>query len=74
MPLELTPRGGGGTDFRPAFHWVEEHGIAPAALIYLTDLECTHFPDEPGYPVLWARIGQCHAEPLFGQLIDIRDG
>lgn len=45
--------GGGGTDFRPAFRWVDEQGDEPCCLAYLTDLLGT-FPDkDPGYPVLW---------------------
>lgn len=52
--MVLRPQGGGGTDFRPAFEWVEEHGLAPKCLLYLTDLCCRSYPDEaPAYPVLW---------------------
>src|SRR5215472_14232182 len=28
-PIHLKPKGGGGTDFRPVFEWVEENGILP---------------------------------------------
>jgi len=53
-PITLEPRGGGGTNFRPVFEWVEKNDIAPACLIYLTDLECNEYPESaPGYPVLW---------------------
>ena len=52
-PVKLEPKGGGGTDFRPAFVWVAERDIAPACLIYLTDLCCDSFPETPDYPVLW---------------------
>jgi predicted metal-dependent peptidase len=51
--VRLEPKGGGGTDFRPAFEWVEENDIAPVCLIYLTDLCCDSYPEAPGYPVLW---------------------
>ncbi len=51
--IEIELRGGGGTDFRPVFRWVEEKAIAPACLIYLTDLRCRCFPDAVAYPVLW---------------------
>ncbi len=72
LPLELAPEGGGGTDFRPAFDWVEEQDISPACLVYLTDMECNKFPkDEPHYPVLWARIGSSGYEPPFGELVDV---
>jgi predicted metal-dependent peptidase len=51
--IVLSPRGGGGTDFRPAFEWVETEGITPACLVYLTDMLGT-FPNQPpNYPVLW---------------------
>jgi predicted metal-dependent peptidase len=52
-PVRLEPRGGGGTDFRPAFEWVGENNIAPVCFIYLTDLCCHSYPEAPGYPVLW---------------------
>lgn len=46
--------GFGGTDFRPAFGYVDTEQLDPACLIYLTDGEGT-FPDRPPeYPTLWA--------------------
>lgn len=52
-PVKLHPHGGGGTDFRPVFDYVEKQGLEPCCLIYLTDLMGT-FPQEPApYPVLW---------------------
>jgi hypothetical protein len=54
QPVKLAPIGGGGTDFRPCFRWLEEQGITPQTLVFLTDL-CGTFPsDVPPYPVLWA--------------------
>jgi predicted metal-dependent peptidase len=53
LPLKLSPRGGGGTNFRPVFKWVEDEHLSPAAVIYLTD-GCGEFPtQEPDHPVLW---------------------
>ena len=53
-PIQLEPRGGEGTDFRPVFQWVEDNSVEPACLIYLTDLDCTRYPAvPPDYPVLW---------------------
>lgn len=54
-PVELLPvRGGGGTAFIDPFTRVEEEGINPAFLVYLTDMD-GRFPDEaPPFPVLWA--------------------
>ena len=70
---ELTPeaRGGGGTDFRPVFEWVEQQGIQPQALIYITDMY-GHFPHEaPDYPVIWAKSTDYPAP--FGDEVRIDD-
>jgi predicted metal-dependent peptidase len=62
-------RGGGGTDFRPVFRWVEDNGIDPVAMIYLTDME-GYFPSEPPtYPVLWAKTTD-HKAP-FGEEVRV---
>ena len=52
-PSEITVKGRGGTKFQPVFDAVEEAGINPDVLIYLTDLRGP-MPDEPNYPVVWA--------------------
>ena len=53
-PLDMTPKGGGGTDFRPVFDAVEDLDEPPCCVIYLTDLYGP-FPEvEPEVPVLWA--------------------
>ena len=70
-PFSLSFSGGGGTDFRPPFKWLEENGIAPAGLIYLTDLACRTYPEEPPFPVLWAVPPGCQGEPPFGEVIEI---
>jgi predicted metal-dependent peptidase len=70
LPLRLEPRGGGGTDFRPAFDRLAEGGEAPAALIYLTDL-CGRFPEqEPEYPTLW--VCTTDREAPFGETVALR--
>jgi predicted metal-dependent peptidase len=69
-PVELEPRGGGGTDFRPVFEWVEANQIAPACLIYLTDLCCRSYPQAPEYPVLWVTDSRRTAP--FGETIRIK--
>jgi predicted metal-dependent peptidase len=54
QPIALTPVGGGGTNFAPCFRWLNERGIVPQTLVFLTDL-CGAFPrNAPAYPVLWA--------------------
>jgi predicted metal-dependent peptidase len=65
--LHLDPVGGGGTDFGPCFAWLNEHGIRPQTLVFLTDLYGTFPDDAPDYPVLWASTGGRHAP--FGSVI-----
>lgn len=68
---EARPVGGGGTDFRPVFAWVEQHGWTPSCLVYLSDL-AGRFPDAaPEYPTLWcAPAGSVH-DPPFGEHLRI---
>jgi predicted metal-dependent peptidase len=73
LPLKLRVEGGGGTDFKPPFAWVEEQGIVPACMIYLTDLECNSFPDEPPYSVLWACYGRREQRVPFGEVVTVKE-
>ena len=68
-PVQLEPKGGGGTDFRPAFEWVAENDFAPVCLIYLTDLCCDSFPETPEYPVLW--VTDSRETAPFGETVRI---
>ena len=56
--------GGGGTDFRPVFRYVDEHPeLEPNLLIYFTDGygDC---PDRaPAYPVMWLLTKDGHEQP-----------
>ena len=70
QPVKLAPVGGGGTDFRPCFRWLEERGITPQTLVFLTDLWGTMPSDVPPYPVLWASTGK--REAPFGQVIPMQ--
>jgi hypothetical protein len=69
-PIKLSPKSGGGTDFVPPFKWVEENGIEPKCLIYLTDFCCHSFPETPEYPVLWVTDSPKTAP--FGETLRIR--
>ena len=67
QPVSLSPVGGGGTDFRPCFEWLDEQGILPQSLVFLTDL-CGRFPNEaPPYPVIWASTEMRRAP--FGEVV-----
>ena len=50
---EITIKGGGGTRFKPAFDYINEKLPNIEAAVYLTDLECSDYGDEPYYPALW---------------------
>lgn len=70
-PLVANPKGGGGTDFRPPFKYLDENGITPAALVYLTDLCCHSYPETPDFPVLWANWAEHNSNVPFGTIINI---
>ncbi|MXY41550.1 MAG: hypothetical protein F4Y62_17330 [Rhodospirillaceae bacterium] len=75
LPDEIVVRGRGGTDFRPGFVWLEEHDVQPGVCLYLTDMECSRYPEtEPLFPVLWINHGDppgdWNREP-WGERIDI---
>ena len=68
--VDLEPVGGGGTEFGPCFAWLDERGILPQTLVFLTDLYGS-FPDSaPAYPVLWASTGGRRAP--FGEVIPMQ--
>jgi len=45
--------GGGGTDFRPVFHRLDEAEESPCCVVYLTDLDGAFPAQSPDCPVLW---------------------
>jgi len=65
--LQFAPHGGGGTDFAPVFEYMAEHGIEPVACVFLTDLCCSDFGDQPDYPVLWVSTDEGTAP--FGEVV-----
>jgi predicted metal-dependent peptidase len=68
--VHLNPVGGGGTDFGPCFDWLDEHGIQPQTLVFLTDL-CGTFPETaPAYPVIWVSTERRQAP--FGSVISMQ--
>ena len=69
--IVLDPKGGGGTDFVPAFQWVESEGIQPVALVYFTDLDGDFPANEPAYPVLWAATRYRDQPVPFGDIVPI---
>ena len=75
LPDSITIKGRGGTDFRPGFAWLHEHGVRPGCCLYLTDMECDSYPETaPPYPVIFCNWGPPpgtrNREP-WGERIDI---
>ena len=68
QPISLAPVGGGGTDFRPCFCWLEDKGIFPQTMVFLTDLWGEFPQTAPEYPVIWASTGSSRPAP-FGQVV-----
>lgn len=50
--FDMSDRFGGGTHFASVTDWIEEEGINPSCLIYLTD-GYGRAPIQPDYPVVW---------------------
>lgn len=65
----LTPKGGGGTDYKPVLEWLAKNnrGEVPDVFIGFTDGYVSHPKKPPPFPVIWV----CHtdAEFPFGQVI-----
>jgi len=70
QPVHLNPVGGGGTDFGPCFEWLDDHGILPQTLVFLTDLYGSFPESAPTYPVLWASTGSKNTP--FGAVIPMQ--
>lgn len=68
--IDLNPVGGGGTKFGPCFEWLDDRGIWPQTLVFLTDLYGSFPSSAPSYPVLWASTGGRNAP--FGEVIPMQ--
>jgi len=77
--IDWSPKGGGGTDFRPVFdHFAKTRN--PDFLIYFTDLFGVYPDKAPEYPVLWAVWDLAMVKsnyqsylPKFGDTISLQD-
>ena len=70
--LDIKPHGGGGTDFAPVFAKIIELGINPVAIVFLTDLCCHSFGEQPDAPVLWVSTDEGRTAP-FGEVTIMGD-
>jgi predicted metal-dependent peptidase len=65
--LEIDLKGGGGTDFRPVFSFVEGEMDDVKLLLYFTDLDGTFPNKSPNYEVKW--VSAKEREVPFGEVI-----
>lgn len=79
IPVDLGAMAGGGTSFRPAFEDIETKGTPLSGFIYFTDLECSDYPPEPAFPVIWINFGR-HSDvkdqyryPPFGEVVNMME-
>jgi predicted metal-dependent peptidase len=65
--LELELKGGGGTDFRPVFEYIDEFLDEVKLVLYFSDLEGVFPSQKPNYPVKW--VSPKSGETPFGEVI-----
>lgn len=70
-PIEIKARAGGGTAFDDPVRVLDEMGIEPEVLVYLTDLDASVFPVQPQYPVLWVVTPGGRSKAPFGDIINM---
>tara|TARA_R110000765_G_scaffold421429_3_gene527574 strand:+ start:100 stop:1239 length:1140 start_codon:yes stop_codon:yes gene_type:complete len=64
--------GRGGTDFCPAFDWIESSPVDPRVVIYMTDGHGCFPKNTPQVPVLWLTWDSAAAHYPFGDVVDLR--
>ncbi len=69
--FHLNAQGGGGTDFRPGFEYIDKEQIMPSCVINFTDGWCDSFPERPDYPTLWILTDKTNFRPPFGDVINM---
>ena len=68
--LSIEVKGGGGTDFRPVFEYVEQNFDDVKLLLYFSDLDGVFPKQEPLYEVCW--VSESQNSPPFGRVIIIQ--
>lgn len=62
-------KGGGGSRTEPVFERIEEEGLTPDLLVYLTDLYVSFPEHAPSYPVVWGVVDNPEAVVPFGEVV-----
>jgi predicted metal-dependent peptidase len=74
IPEKITVKGGGGTDFRPVFEWVNaQSDTSHPILIYATDGYGTFPKRSPEFPCIWVLTTHSASDRQipFGSIIRI---
>lgn len=69
--ISLKAYGGGGTDFKPGFEYLEKNNVDAKAVVYFTDGYCDSMPNCSEIPTLWACYGNKSFKPKFGEVIHL---
>lgn len=74
---QIRIKGGGGTDFRPVFDWIEKNHYNPNAILYFTD-GAGDYPEMSKYNTLWVLSDKECLEsesykPPFGNILVLDD-
>jgi len=69
--LEIDVKGGGGTDFRPVFNYIDEKLEAPSLLLYFSDTKGIFPEGEPLYETVW--ISAQESVVPFGRVLFIEN-
>jgi len=70
----IKPAGGGGTAFSPVIKHINAMEELPAAVVFLTDLECSDFGNAPDYPVMWCvleKLNQHYKNVPYGEVVEV---
>lgn len=70
---QATDLASGGTDFEPAFEYINKNIDDIECVVYLTDLVCNSFGQEPNCPVLWVSTDEPYGTVPFGDVIIMHD-
>jgi predicted metal-dependent peptidase len=73
-PVELNPRGGGGTSFVPVFDELDKLEDKPVCVVYLTDLFGDFPKDDHGVPTLWVTPSRYAQKAVpFGEIVPVEE-
>ena len=63
-------KGGGGTDHRPVFEWLNKECARPDLFVGLTDLYSAFPEQRPKFPVLWV-VPEAHGNAPWGKVLEV---